>query len=168
MSVHAYPRTAALGDLVRAGVGMSAATLPLAAITTAPAITVILLAVLALFAALGLRAALLLFTRFEIDETGITAVGPLKKAVTWRDLRMVELAYYSTRRDRSGGWMQLTLVGERCRVSVDSRLDGFRRLAAIAAEVACARNLTLDPTTRSNFEALGVRYGDTRWPAAAR
>jgi hypothetical protein len=168
MSVHAYPRTAALGDLVRAGFGMSAAALPLAAITTGPAITVILLAVLALFAALGFRAALLLLTRFEIDETGITAVGPLNRAVSWRDLRTVELAYYSTRRDRSGGWLQLTLVGERCRVSVDSRLDGFRRLATIAADAACARNLTLDPATRSNLEAIGVRYGDTRSPVGAQ
>jgi hypothetical protein len=168
MSLHAYPRAAGFGDLIRAVLGGGAAVVPVAAVSTGPLVTALLLAIAAVFAALGLRAALLLFTRFEIDETGIAAVGPLNSAVSWRDLRMVKLAYYSTRRDGSGGWLQLTLVGERRRVSVDSRLDGFRRLAAIAAEAACARNLTLDPATRSNFEALGIPLGDTRWSATAR
>jgi hypothetical protein len=122
----------------------------------------LLLAIAAVFAALGLRAALLLFTRFEVDVTGIAAIGPLNRSVSWRDLRMVKLAYYSTRRDRSNGWLQLTLVGDGRRVSVDSRLDGFRRLAVIAAEAACARNLRLDSATRGNFEALGIPLGDMR------
>lgn len=168
MSLHAYPRTAAFGDLIRALFGGGAAIVPVAAVPTGATVTLLLLAIAAVFAALGLRAALLLFTRFEIDETGIAAVGPLTRAVSWRDLRIVKLAYYSTRRDRSGGWLQLTLVDERRRVSVDSRLDGFGRIAAIAAEAARARNLMLDPATRSNFEALGISLGETRWSVTAR
>ena len=168
MSLHAYPRAAAFGDLIRALLGGGAAVVPLAAVPIGPPVAVLLLAIAAVFTALGLRAALLLFTRFEIDEAGIVAVGPLNRAVSWRDLRMVKLAYYSTRRDRSDGWLQLTLVGERRRVSVDSRLDGFKRLAVIAAEAAFARNLRLDPATRSNFEALGISLGETRWSVTAR
>lgn len=168
MSLHAYPRTAAFGDLIRALFGGGAAVVPVAAVPTGPTVTLLLLAIVAVFAALGLRATLLLFTRFEIDEMGIAAVGPLNRAVSWRDLRIVKLAYYSTRRDRSGGWLQLTLVDERRRVSVDSRLDGFGRIAAIAAEAARARNLTLDPATRSNFEALGISLGETRRSVNAR
>jgi hypothetical protein len=168
MSLHAYPRIAAFGDLTRALFGGGAAVVPVAAVPTGPTVTLLLLAIAAVFAALGLRAALLLFTRFEIDETGIAAVGPLNRAVSWRDLRIVKLAYYSTRRDRSGGWLQLTVVGERRRVSVDSRVDGFGRIAAIAAEAARVRNLRLDPATRSNFEALGISLGETRWSVAAR
>jgi hypothetical protein len=168
MSLLAYPRAAAFGDLVRALLGAGVVLVPVAAVPTGPVVTVLALAAVAVFAALGLRAALLLCTRFEIDEAGIAALGPINRAVSWRDLRMVKLAYYSTRRDRSGGWLQLTLVDGRRRVSIDSRLDGFGRLAAIAAAAACARNLTLDPATRSNFEALGIPLEDTRWPATAR
>jgi hypothetical protein len=168
MSLHAYPRAAAVGDLIRALVGGGVALVPVTAVPTGPLLAALMVAIAAVFAALGLRAALLLFTRFEIDETGIAAVGPLTRAVSWRDLRIVKLAYYSTRRDRSGGWLQLTVVGERRRVSVDSRLDGFGRVAAIAAEAARARNLRLDPATRSNFEALGISLGETRWSVTAR
>jgi hypothetical protein len=168
MNSYAYPSAAAFSDLTRALLGGGAAVIPVGAASTGPLVTALLLAIAAVFAALGLRAALLLFTRFEVDETGIAAVGPLNSAVSWRDLRMVKLAYYSTRRDGSDGWLQLTLVGARRRVSVDSRLDGFRRLAAIAAEAACARNLPLDPATCSNFEALGIPLGDTPWSATAR
>jgi hypothetical protein len=168
MSLHAYPRAAALGDLIRALLGTGVVLVPVAAASTGPVVMVLALATVAVFAALGLRATLLLFTRFEIDERGIAALGPLKRAVFWRDLRTVKLAYYSTRRDRTGGWLQLTLVGGRRRVSIDSRLDGFRQLAAIAAAAACTRKLTLDPTTRSNFEALGLPLEDTRWRATAR
>ena len=168
MSLHAYPRTAAFGDLIRALLGGGVALVPVTAVPAEPLLAAFMVMIAAIFMALGLRAALLLFTRFEIDETGIAAVGPLSRAVSWRHLRTVKLAYYSTRRDRSGGWLQLTLVDERRRVSVDSRLDGFGRIAAIAAEVARARNLRLDPATRSNFEALGILLGERRWSVTAR
>ena len=168
MSLHAYPRTAAFGDLARAFFGGGATVVPVAAVPTGAKVTLLLLAIAAVFAVLGMRATLLLFTRFEIDEAGIAAVGPLTRTVSWRHLRAVKLAYYSTRRDRSAGWLQLTLADERHRVSVDSRLDGFARIAAIAAEAARARNLTLDPATRSNFEALGISLGERRWSVTAR
>jgi hypothetical protein len=168
MSLHAYPRAAAFGDLIRALLGAGVTLVPVAATPTGPLLAALLLAIATVFTALGVRATLLLFTRFEIDETGIAAIGPLNRAVSWQDLRRVKLAYYSTRRDRSDGWLQLTLVGEGRRVSVDSRLDGFKRLAVIAAEAAFARNLRLDPATRSNFEALGISLGETRWSVTAR
>ena len=130
MSLLAYPRAAAFGDLVRALLGAGVVLVPVAAVPTGPVVTVLALAAVAVFAALGLRAALLLCTRFEIDETGIAALGPINRAVSWRDLRMVKLAYYSTRRDRSGGWLQLTLVGEAA-ASASTRgstaSDGWRR-----------------------------------------
>ena len=168
MSLHVYPRTAAFGDLIRALLGGGVALVPVIAVPTGPLLAALMLTIAVIFAALGLRAALLLFTRFEIDEMGIAAVGPLTRAVSWRDLQIVKLAYYSTRRDRSGGWLQLTLVDGRRRLSVDSRLDGFGQIAAIAAEAARARKLRLDPATRSNFEALGISLGETRWSVTAR
>ena len=168
MSLHVYPRTAAFGDLIRALLGGGVALVPVIAVPTVPLLAALMLAIAVIFAALSLRATLLLFTRFEIDEEGVAAVGPLTRTVSWHGLRIVKLAYYSTRRDRSDGWLQLTLVGEGRRVSVDSRLDGFGRIAAIAAEAARARNLRLDPATRSNFEALGISLGETRWSVRAR
>ena len=45
----------------------------------------------------------------------------------------MKLAYYSTRRDRKSGWMQLELGAGGARVRLDSRIAGFDRLVRRAA-----------------------------------
>jgi len=98
-------------------------------------------------------------TRIELDEAGIRAEGPLGGVIRWEDLRLLELDYYSTRRDpegrtMEGGWMQLKLRGAGRTIRIDSELDGFAALARAAAQSAAARGLALDPATLSNLEAL--------------
>jgi len=102
-------------------------------------------------------------TRIELDETGIRVEGPaaglLSGAIRWDELRLLELDYYSTRRDpegrtMEGGWMQLKLRGAGRTIRIDSELDGFAALARAAAQSAAARGLALDPATLSNLEAL--------------
>jgi len=98
-------------------------------------------------------------TRIELDEAGIRAEGPLGGAIRWEDLRLLELDYYSTRRDpegrtMEGGWMQLKLRGAGRTIRIDSELDGFAALARAAAQAAAARGLALDAATLSNLEAI--------------
>jgi hypothetical protein len=174
MSRHVYPRAAAAADLGRAGLGCALALTPLAAASPPPAVVAALLAILAIFAVMGLRGVLLLFTHIELETGGVSASdvlgrGAAARKLPWRDLRRVRLAYYSTRRDGRSGWLQLTLesaggsAGDsagRARLRVDSRLEGFRQLALAAAQAAIANRLALDPPTRSNFEALGIALDD--------
>lgn len=159
MSRHAYPRSAAAADLLRAGLGCAFALVPLVAASPPPAVGVVLLVMLGIFVALGLRGALLLFTHIEVSAAGVSAGSA--REMPWRDLRRVKLAYYSTRRDGRSGWLQLTLESaDRARLRVNSRLDGFRQVALAAAQAANANHLPLDPPTRSNFEALGIAVDD--------
>ena len=77
---------------------------------------------------------------------------------------MVKLAYYSTRRDGSHGWLQLTLVG-----AAPGQRRPTRRLQA-ARGYRRGGGLRPDPPldlTRNDFEALGIPLGDTRWSATA-
>jgi hypothetical protein len=174
MSLHAYPRSAAAADLVRAGLGCAFALTPFVAASPPPDVAAALLAMLGIFAALGWRGVLLLFIRIEVGAAGVSVSGllsgilgpkPTSREVPWRDLRRVKLAYYATRRDGRSGWLQLTLESaDRARLCVDSRLDGFRHLALAAAKVAVANHLALDPPTRSNFQALGIAI-DEQAPA---
>ncbi len=53
--------------------------------------------------------------------------------------------------------MQLDLSMRGCSISVDSRLEGFAEVVAVAAQQAQRRGCGLDETTRSNLRALGVR-----------
>jgi hypothetical protein len=95
-------------------------------------------------------------THFELDETGIRASGPMGAAIRWGELRSLRLDYYSTRRDREEGWMQLKLGDAQHTIRIDSELDGFAELARTAARAAVARGLALEAATLSNLEALQV------------
>jgi hypothetical protein len=95
-------------------------------------------------------------THFELDEAGIRARGPMGAAIRWEELRSLRLDYYSTRRDREEGWMQLKLGDTQRTIRIDSELDGFAELARAAARAAAARGLALEASTLSNLEALRV------------
>jgi hypothetical protein len=69
----------------------------------------------------------------------------------------MRLAYYSTRRDRREGWMQLDLRSGWSRLMIDSRIEGFTELVMASAKAAERRGLALDAATSVNLEALGIK-----------
>ena len=129
---------------------------------TIPTVTVALVILLVVFATYALRTANRQLTRIEIDEDGVRVRGLGTRAVPWRTLSKVKLAYYSTRRDRTGGWLQLTIVGETGTLKIDSRIAGFDHLAERAATAASKKGLKLDPTTLYNFHSLGLLMDDVQ------
>jgi len=159
VSVHAYPRSAAIADLARVSAGLALAGLPMLLVDTAPVVTGLLALIIAVFAAYGLLSAGRHLTRIEVDEGGIRARGPVATVLEWRNLKRVKLSYYSTRRDRSGGWLQLSLFDGRRRLDVDSRISGFDNVAAGVAGAVRASGLGLEPATIANFHALGIPLG---------
>jgi len=167
VSVHAYPPAVALADFARAGAGLFLAAAPLLLADTVPVVTTILAVLAALFVIYGLRTANRQLTRIEINEDGVTLHGPRTHSLPWRTLRRVKLAYYSTRRDRTGGWLQLTIAGETRTLKIDSRIAGFQRLAERAAMATRKKGLMLDPTTLYNFHSLGLLMDDVNNTAAA-
>ena len=52
--------------------------------------------------------------------------------------------------------MQLILGGAGKRLKIESTLEGFEQVVALAARQAGARRLELSPTTVENLRALGV------------
>ena len=97
-------------------------------------------------------------THIELDEAGIRASGPAVgvpgAAIRWEELRSLQLEYYSTRRDREEGWMQLKLRDAQRTIRIDSELEGFAAVARSAARAAAARGLALDAATLANLDAL--------------
>lgn len=108
--------------------------------------------VFALFGVLtGLRAA----TRIELESTSLT-IRPGARTVRLDELRDFRLDYYSTRRDREAGWMQLTLRdGSGGVLKVDSRLERFGDLVERAATAAGQDRLPMDASTIENLKAIG-------------
>ncbi|HEU0155615.1 MAG TPA: hypothetical protein VFQ82_06055 [Stellaceae bacterium] len=155
MSQHAYPSSAMIGDYARAAAGLVPSAAILATMPLASPAAAVLAALTALFGVFGVRTALRHGTRLELNETGLVASGPLSTSIPWAELSGMKLAYYSTRRDRKAGWMQLELRAGRSRVRLDSRIEGFAQVVERAAAAAQARDLALSAATATNLEALG-------------
>lgn len=95
-------------------------------------------------------------TRIEVDGSGIGARGPLGVVIRWDNVRAVRLNYYSTRPDRSGGWMEFIVKGPRRSIRVESTLDGFVELVAEALRELRGRGIELDERSQANLRALGL------------
>jgi hypothetical protein len=158
MTLYSYPTSAMLGDYVRAAAGLVPAAAILATTPVGLTATIVLGGFASLFAVFGIRTALRHGTRVEMTETMLSASGMISASIPWSSLDRLKLAYYSTRRDRREGWMQLELRSGRTKVRVDSRIEGFTAVVQAAAKAAQARSLELDPATSANLEALGIKF----------
>jgi hypothetical protein len=153
---HAYPASAMVGDYLRAAaglvpVGVLFATLPVGTVAAS-----ILGSFAAIFAVFGLRTALRHGTSVEMTDTELRAQGLRHSTIQWAQLDHMRLAYYSTRRDRRSGWMQLDLGAGGAKVRLDSRIEGFDQVVRRAAAVASERGLALSEATWANLQALGI------------
>jgi len=160
MPVYRYPAGAIAADYARGLGGLALTGVPMWLLAPSGGFAWVLAACMMLFLVYFARAVVRHLTRIELSETGITARGPFGGAVPWDELRSMKLSYYTTRSDRTGGWMQLDLSAGVGSVSVDSRLDGFADIAGVAAQQALRRAYRLDETTLLNLKALGIRCDD--------
>jgi hypothetical protein len=159
---HSYPASAMAGDYLRAAAGLVPtgllfATVPIGAVPGA-----VLGTFAVVFGIFGLRTALRLATRLEMTDTDLRTEGAVRRRIAWAELDRFKLAYYSTRRDRRSGWMQLQLGAGHSRVNLDSRIEGFDQLVRRAAKVAAARGLEVGDATAANLEALGIRVPERK------
>jgi hypothetical protein len=157
-----YPASAMLGDYLRAAAGLVPSLLILATVPLGSVAAIVLAGFAAIFGVFAIRTALRHGTTLEDSDGELRAIGLRPATLAWDQIDRMKLAYYSTRRDRKSGWMQLELGAGRSRLSLDSRVDGFDRLVRHAALAAAERDLELSEATATNLEALGIRVPDLR------
>ena len=152
-----YPRETLWADYIRAGAGAILCGLPLLLVEVNRWLAVILAAGFVLFGAFFVRTALRQRTHYLLGPDALCADGPAGTLVEWNRLDRMKLSYFSTKRDRSDGWMQLAVrsTGGRI-VKVDSALDGFYDIVERAARAAEAAHLELSVATRTNLRSMGI------------
>jgi hypothetical protein len=158
-SRYRYPPRALAAAYGRCAAGLACSLGPIAFVQPAPAVAWLLAAGAILFLVYFARTVCRSLTFIELDAAGISARGPFGAAIRWDGLRSMQLDYFSTRRDREEGWMQLKLRDDRRSIRIDSDLDGFGELARHAAAEAVRRGHSLDQATRENLAALGAPSG---------
>lgn len=154
MSEHRYPARSLMEDYARGAAGL--VFLGIALVPMHWALHLVFGLVAALLLSFGVRTFLRGRSRIVLDEGGIAIVGPLGKRVAWTALDGLKLRYFSTRRDRKRGWMELTVRGAGAKLAVESQIDGFEEIVRAAAKAAVARGLTVDPSTEGNLAAMDV------------
>lgn len=156
MSFHRYSKSALNADYTRAAVGaiLSGGLTVLSA--GSPIVMSILGLCTALFIAFGIHTWLRDRTVIEMSNDGISTSGGRCVTLPWHELTGFRLRYYATRRDRTGGWMQLKLTAGDRRLPLDSGVDGFTDIVRRAAEAVETRGIELDGATRNNLASLGI------------
>ena len=152
-----YPRRTLWADYGRAAAGVLLCGVPLLLLEVNPWLAAILAAGFVLFALFLVRTALRHRTRYLLAADTLCADGPAGAVVEWRRIDRLKLSYFSTKRDRSDGWMQLTIGSSGGRaVKIDSSLAGFHDVVERAARAAGETGLTLSEATRANLRAMGI------------
>jgi hypothetical protein len=156
MSVHRYSLQSLLGDYWRSAIGLIVAAGGLLLAPSTPHVLVICGGLTALFLLFTMRTIARQYSRTEVTEDAITHVGIRRTQLRWSDLDRAKLRYYSTRRNRAGGWMTLKLSGRGAGLAVDSNIDGFDAIAARAARAIADNRIGADDVTLANLAALGL------------
>ncbi|WP_421995642.1 hypothetical protein [Reyranella sp.] len=152
-----YPRQTLWADYARAGAGVLLCGGPLVLLSVNRWLGLVLLLGFALFALFLVRTALRHHTRYILADDTLCADGPIGTVVEWSRLDRFKLSYYSIKRDRNDGWMQLAVGSAGGRLlKVDSSLDGFHDIVERAAEAAEAADVPLSEATRANLRAMGI------------
>jgi hypothetical protein len=154
-----YPLSSLYADYAGSAIGLASSLGPLVLVRPAATVAWLLAAAGALFLVYFGRTVRRQLTHIEMDEAGIRASGPLGAVIRWENLRSLRLDYYSTRRDREEGWMQLRLRDARRTIRIDSEIDGFADIVRGAASAARRRGADIDEATRANLALLGIGPG---------
>lgn len=149
-----YPLRASAVAFAQGGTGLMLTAGPIVLAQPAAPVAWALAAAAALFFVYCGRAVVRYLTRIELSELGIRSHGPLGAEISWDEMRSVRLNYYTTRSDRSGGWMQLDVHGARRSIRVDSSLTGFAIVAEAVGREAVRHRMLLDARTLANLDAL--------------
>lgn len=160
MTVQRYPRATLRNDYIRAAVGVGLCV-PLAAVSRGSSFGFwLFVGLVVLFAIFAARTWLRSGAEFRLTEAGLQRTnaalkGKVATGVAWAELSGLTLRFFPLRRDRSEGWMQLTVRAAGARLSVDSTLEDFDAIAEAALAAGLRNDLPMTQTTLANFSALG-------------
>lgn len=160
MTTHRYPPSALRGDYARAGLGLALTLGPAAMVQPGSGALWVLGPLALLFAVFALRTLGRQLAVVELGPDGVSVSGLGRSSLRWDEIRSLRLDYYSTRGDRTGGWMQLTAKGPSGKIRVDSALEDFVSVVRAASDAARKAGLEVSEATQANLGHLGIVFDE--------
>ena len=169
MNGYRYPVAALRGDYIRAGIGSVIMGGMMIGAFGVPVMFFIIGSLFLLFFGFGLQTFARHMTMFELEPDGLKVYGLRRKKLLWDELTGARLRFFSVRRERSSGWMELKLTSSGSgKLRIDSALEGFNDIAAAVASAVEAKGIKIDETSVENFRAIGVQTVSPGLPEAAK
>lgn len=156
MSTHRYHRRDLNADLLRVVLGVAASLTPIFFIPAGATAAYVLAGFARFFALFGLRTLIQARTTLQLDQSGSPVTGWTFRRISWDKLDRMKLSYFSTRRDRKAGWMQLKMHGNGTQIAVHSTPEGFEDVCCLAFRATEANDVELSDTTARNFPVIGL------------
>ena len=156
MSLHRYKAKSLIGDYARSGFGLICVGVPYFVGELSGFVGYAFIALALLFIIYGARTVLRQLTVYNLDDMGIRTMGGWPAGIAWGELQAMDLRYFSTRRDRQGGWMHLRLTDSEGKIGFDSALDGFDAIVAAAYTESRRVGVALNERTVNNLQSFGI------------
>ena len=155
--VYRWPRNAVRGDLIRTGLGFLACAAVLLLVPTVSIMFAAFVIPTIVFASYVIQTLLRATTTLTIQPEGLGITNYLgQRLVRWDTLDEFQLRYYTLRRDKEAGWLDLKLGSPGSSITLDDRVEGFRPILERAWEAASARDIGISSSTYANLTAAGL------------
>ena len=158
MSQHTYPISSLAASYFKASFGLLVSGSALFFLNLSVGLLIIFAILFLMFVMFSIKVVLRSFTIVRLSEEGIHVTGTLRSGrfLRWEEAEGLKISYFSTRRDRESGSMQLSFYGRGRRITVDSSISQFNTIAEYTAAAVKEKNIAMDSITRTNLEALGI------------
>jgi hypothetical protein len=157
VEVYRWPHSAIIADYWRSGGGFAASVVFLLLMPPLSLAFVFFVALAVVFGLYLSQTVLRAHTGLALVPEGLAITGLLgDRLIRWDTLGQFALRYYTLRRDRETGWMDLKLASADAKITLDDRVDGFRPILERAWEAARARDIGISSSTYANLTAAGL------------
>ncbi len=155
--IYHWPTTALHGDLVRTGLGFLACAAVLLLVPPTSIVFIAFVVPTIVFAAYVMQTLLRTTTTLTLLPEGLAIQSYLgQRLIRWDTLDQFQLRYYTLRRDKETGWLDLKLGSPGSSITLDDRVEGFRPILERAWEAARARDIGISSSTYANLTAAGL------------
>jgi len=168
MKGYRYPVSALRGNYLRAGAGMVFSGLFLYGAISIPVAFAIVGSIFLLFAGFGFKTWSQHMTMIQLDENGLQIFGLRRRQISWEELIGTKLRFFTVKRDRDAGWMELTLMTASSKFKIESDLVGFNDIAVAVVKAIEAKGIVIDENSVENFNSLGITTNSPGLPEAAK
>ncbi|MGB0551030.1 MAG: hypothetical protein ACPGQV_00410 [Alphaproteobacteria bacterium] len=168
MTGYRYPLASLRGDYIQAGVGTTITGALMISAFSTPVMFFFIGPLFALFAGFGVKTWLKHLTMIEIEPDGLKIYGLRRRRVDWSSVTGAKLRFFTIKRDRDAGWMELTLLTNSRKIKIESTIDGFNEIAEAVARIVESKDIKIDVTSVENFNAIGIQTKSPGLPEAAK